>query len=147
MQKYIKQLEVRWADLDPNFHVLHSKYYDYGATCRMAFLTENGLTTELLMQHSIGPILFKETCEFKREIRFGDKLEVHLEGVSASSNYKKWVMRHQLYTNENTLSAIITLEGSWIDMEKRKIATPPQFVIDVFEAMPKSENFYFIDKA
>ena len=146
MEKYIKQLEVRWADLDPNFHVLHSKYYDYGATCRMAFLTENGLGVEVLMKHKIGPILFKETCEFKREIRFGDKLEVHLEGVCASSDYRKWVMRHHLYTNDNTLSAIIIVEGSWIDMVARKIAKPPQFVVDVFESMPKSPDFYYIDK-
>ena len=41
MEVYSKKLEVRWADLDPNFHVLHSKYYDFGAYCRLSFFNEN----------------------------------------------------------------------------------------------------------
>ncbi|MBI3718876.1 MAG: hypothetical protein HY252_09835, partial [Sphingobacteriales bacterium] len=49
-----KLVEVRWADLDPNFHVLHSKYYDFGAYIRMSYLTENGITPEALSQHHIG---------------------------------------------------------------------------------------------
>ncbi|MBI1782589.1 MAG: thioesterase, partial [Sphingobacteriales bacterium] len=44
--EYSKLVEVRWADLDPNFHVLHSKYYDFGAYIRMSYLTENGITPE-----------------------------------------------------------------------------------------------------
>ena len=35
--KYEKNIDIRWADLDPNFHVLHSKYLDFGAYCRMSF--------------------------------------------------------------------------------------------------------------
>ena len=46
--RYRKSLDIRWADLDPNFHVLHSKYYDFGAYCRMSFMTENGLDPAFL---------------------------------------------------------------------------------------------------
>ena len=51
MTSYIKPVEIRWSDLDPNFHVRHSVYYDMGAYIRMSFLTENGLNTAVLMQH------------------------------------------------------------------------------------------------
>ena len=57
-------IQIRWADLDPNFHVLHSKYYDFGAFCRMVYLTENGISTALLTENNIGPILLKEDCNF-----------------------------------------------------------------------------------
>ena len=70
MKVYKKQFEIRWADLDPNYHVLHSRYYDFGAYCRMSYFIEHGLTPELMMQHNIGPILFREQCMFKREIQF-----------------------------------------------------------------------------
>ena len=64
MNNFIKNIEVRWSDLDPNFHVLHSKYYDFGAYCRMAFLVENGLSPATMLEHKIGPILFREECVF-----------------------------------------------------------------------------------
>ena len=60
MQEYSKKIEIRWADLDPNFHVLHSKYYDFGAYCRMSFLTEHGITPAVMIEKNIGPIIFRE---------------------------------------------------------------------------------------
>ena len=76
MNKFEKHIEIRWADLDPNFHVLHSKYYDFGAYCRMAFMVEHGLTPAVFMKHHFGPIIFREECIFKKEITFGDKVTV-----------------------------------------------------------------------
>ena len=54
MGDFIKSIEVRWSDLDPNFHVVHSKYYDFGAYCRMAFLIENGLSPITMQQQKMG---------------------------------------------------------------------------------------------
>jgi acyl-CoA thioester hydrolase len=59
MQEYSKKIEIRWADLDPNFHVLHSKYYDFGAYCRMSFLTEHGMTAAWMVEKNIGPIILR----------------------------------------------------------------------------------------
>ena len=72
-------IQIRWADLDPNFHVLHSKYYDFGAFCRMVYLTENGISTALLTENNIGPILLKEDCTFRRELKFEDKVSINLK--------------------------------------------------------------------
>lgn len=68
MESFKTKVEIRWADLDPNFHVLHSRYYDFGAYCRMAFLVTHGLTPQVMSEHHVGPILFREECFFKREI-------------------------------------------------------------------------------
>ena len=35
MASFSKQLSFRWSDLDPNFHVRHSTYYDFGAQHRI----------------------------------------------------------------------------------------------------------------
>ena len=32
MASFIKEISFRWSDLDPNFHVRHSAYYDFGAS-------------------------------------------------------------------------------------------------------------------
>ena len=138
---YRKPIQVRWSDLDPNFHVLHSKYYDYGAYCRMAFLVEHGLTPALMQQYHIGPILFREECIFKKEIGFSDEVSITVKLTSASENYSRWSMQHELYKNDDTLAAIINVDGAWMDTIKRKLATPVPEIISVFEQAPKSADF------
>lgn len=48
-------IQLRWSDLDPNFHVLHSKYYDFGALCRMDYLTRNGITPAVMAREALAP--------------------------------------------------------------------------------------------
>lgn len=146
MENYIKQLEIRWSDLDPNFHVRHSAYYDMGAYVRMSFLTDYGLSAPILLQHNLGPILFREECVFKREIAFGDKVTIHLALKRCSSNYSRWTMLHEIYKNEETLAAVITADGAWIDTVKRKLTVPTEFVTPTFEKLPRTSDFEFTDK-
>lgn len=141
MEKYSKKIEIRWADLDPNFHVLHSKYYDFGAYCRMAFLTEHGITTQLMMDNHIGPIIFREECLFKREIRFGDALEVFLYLSKCNEDGSRWSMMHELWINDNILAAIINIDGAWIDTTIRKLARPVEVCKIGLELIPKTEKF------
>lgn len=140
MDSYIKQIDVRWADMDPNFHMLHSKYYDLGAYIRMCFLVEHGITETVLHQHRIGPILLREECTFRREIRFGDNVEIDLHLTRARENMVRWSIRHQI-TRNGELSAIIQVDGSWIDLDRRRMATPPEYFADSFRQMPRSGDF------
>ncbi len=141
MQAYAKKIEIRWADLDPNFHVLHSKYYDFGAYCRMSFLTEHGITPAMMLEQHIGPIIFREECLFKREIKFGDEVEVFLKLSKCNADASRWSMLHELWTNGKTLAALITIDGAWIDTKVRKLATPPELCKTGFDLIPKTENF------
>lgn len=141
MQQYSKKMEIRWADLDPNFHVLHSKYYDFGAYCRMSFLTEHGITAALMVAENIGPIIFREECLFKKEIRFGDTVEVFLKLDKCNNDASRWTMLHEIWINGNSLAALITIDGAWIDTRLRKLAKPPEAYKTGLLMIPKSENF------
>lgn len=141
MNNFSKNIEIRWADLDPNFHVLHSKYYDFGAYCRMAFLVENGLTPAVMMKHHFGPIIFREECVFKREIIFGDAVSVNVKLAKVSTDFGKWTMVHEIYKNAETLAALITIDGAWMDTVARKLTVPPQEVINLFDIAPKTNTF------
>lgn len=141
MDKYIKSLDIRWSDLDPNFHLRHSVYYDYGAFCRVSFLEEYGLTNLIMQELHIGPILFREEAVFRREIRLGDNLKINLEVLKSRKDFSRWTIRHQLIKEENILAAVVTVEGAWINTVARKLATPPVEVVKVFEQMPKAADF------
>jgi acyl-CoA thioester hydrolase len=145
MEKYQKNVQVRWSDLDPNFHLRHSVYYDWGAFCRIEFLYECGLTPEVMTRMSFGPILFREECIFKKEIRLGDKVDIGMVLLKAKKDYSRWTIQHTIYKNNDAVAAILTVEGAWLDISKRKLATPPQQVAEVFSQMPVAGDFQLID--
>ncbi len=135
-------VQLRWSDLDPNFHVLHSKYYDFGAFCRMVYLTENGISTALLTENNIGPILLKEECAFRRELKFEDKVSINLKISWYAKNGTRWGMQHQILKNDNILCATINVEGAWMDTQLRKLTAPPEPVITLFESTQKTSDFF-----
>lgn len=138
---YIQKAEIRWSDLDPNFHLRHSVYYDLGAYCRIAFLYDNGITAAVMAQNEIGPILFREECFFKREIKFGDEVTVSLKLRSVSSDFRKFSMLHEIYKNGDELAAVLNVDGAWMHTRLRKIVPPPEIVHRTMDVLEKTEDF------
>ena len=141
METYLKNVEIRWSDLDPNFHLRHAVYYDFGAYSRISFMNENGLTPALMQQHTIGPIIFREECVFKKEINFADAISINLKLDKANADFSRWTMIHQLWKNGDTLAAIITVDAAWMDTVKRKLTIPPDIIKTAFEKIPTTENY------
>lgn len=145
MENYTLPVQIRWSDLDPNFHLRHSVYYDWGALCRIEFLYRHGLTADIMMKLRLGPILLREECVFRKEIRFGDNVIINLELLKSKRDFSRWTIRHTVIKNGDTISAILTVDGAWLDIVKRKLAAPPTDVIHVFEQMPVAEEFQWLD--
>lgn len=63
-----KQISIRWSDLDPNFHLRHSVFYDFAAQQRVEILNSIGLTMSKFQEMKMGPVIFREEANFRREI-------------------------------------------------------------------------------
>ena len=98
-----------------------------------------------MLQYNIGPILFREECVFKREIVFGDTVTIDLAVSKSRRDMSRWSMVHQVWKNNDTHSAIIIVDGAWLDTKIRKLAVPPATIQFVFEIMPKTKNFEWTD--
>ncbi len=144
MDSFVQSVEIRWSDLDPNFHIRHSVYYDFGAYCRMSFFTTHGLNEPTLIEHHLGPILFREECLFKREIHFGEQVTINLKLSKASATYSRWSIQHEIMKDGDTLAAIINVDGAWMDTIRRKLTIPTEVVAPTFDAMPKTDNFILL---
>lgn len=144
MEQFVKEIQVRWSDLDPNFHLRHSVYYDWGAYCRVEFLVAYGLTAEVMVQHNFGPILFREECVFRKEIILKDSVTINLQLLKAKKDYSRWSIQHQVVKNGNTDAAILTVDGAWMNTQRRKLMTAPPEAVYVFDHMPKHENFQWL---
>ena len=141
MTLFSKQLSIRWADLDPNFHLRHSAYYDFGAQHRIEILEDLGLTLRVMQQQHFGPVIFREECVFRKEIKIHDTIVMHTKMARMKPDASRWTIIHELY-NEDVLCATITVEGAWMDTKIRKLATPtPEVIISAMSVFPKTENF------
>ena len=138
---FSRVIQIRWADIDANRHLRHSAYYDYGATLRMMFFSENGLTTQKLEELQMGPILFREEAIFRREIRLEDQITVDVTLVCATANYSRWSFRHTFTKIDGSVAAIINIDAAWIDLVKRKLTIPVEFIQSIFDKCPRAEGF------
>ncbi len=136
-----QNVQIRWADIDANRHLRHSVYYDYGASMRMNALTAEGLSMKKLEELMIGPILFREEAIFKREIVFEDTITIDVEVVKARRDFARWSLRHHFIKADGVIAAIINIDGAWIDLAKRKLTVPGEFITGVFEKFPKAPDF------
>lgn len=143
---YSIPIELRWSDLDPNFHLRHSAFYDFGAWARIRYLEESGLSTGMMQELRFGPILFREECVFRKEIRLGDKVTISVQLLKARADFSRWTIQHQFIKNGDQLAALLTVDGAWMNTELRKLAALPEQARPVFEGMPRAENFEWIVK-
>ena len=126
MKSYEKQIEVAWSDADPNGHVSHSSYYQYGAHARMRFFADIGFNTEARNEQNFGPILFKEECSFIKELKTDETITVNLLQGEVSEDGGRWVVHHEIFNQKGEKAAHITAKGAWIDLKRRKLTIPPK---------------------
>ncbi len=144
MNQFNTSVEVRWSDLDPNFHLRHSVYYDYGAYCRIRFLESYGITARFMQERHFGPVIFREECVFRKEVHLSDVITLDIKLLKARKDGSRWTMQHQIFKNNEIVAAVITLDGAWMDIEKRKLTIPPPEVQRTFELAPKTDGFEWI---
>lgn len=140
-ETYSIDLEVRWADLDPNGHVRHSVYFDFGAQARVGFLEDRGFGVARMEQAGVGPVLFSETAQYRRELRSGERVRVDVQLVGVSQNRKHWAMRHRIHRSDGELACIIDCRGAWLDLRERRVIPAPDALVEVLGAMEHSEDF------
>jgi acyl-CoA thioester hydrolase len=141
MNTYSKNFELRWSDVDANMHVMHSRYYELGAHCRMTFLKEKGITIEWMKDHKIGPILFREECVFKRELNAGEIVTVNFLLTKARKDGSRFSVYHEIKKADGVVAAVMYADLAWMDLMKRKLTVPPVIVRHMIEDSPKCEGF------
>ncbi|TKK69834.1 thioesterase [Ilyomonas limi] len=142
MQAFSTVISIRWADIDANFHLRHSAYYDFGAQHRVDILAQHGLTLATMRDLHVGPVLFREECVFKKEIHLTDKITISTCMAKMRADGSRFTIQH-LFTNEyGQRCALLTVEGAWIDTRLRKLAHPvPAIITEVMKQFPRGEGF------
>ena len=130
---------TRWADMDPNGHMRHSAYADYAADQRIILLAAWGYDIKEFARLRLGPILFREETVFRKEVHIGEEIRVDSRLLSVNEDGTRWSILHTIYKADGRLAATVTVDGAWLDLEKRKLTTPPDALTAAFRALPRYE--------
>jgi acyl-CoA thioester hydrolase len=107
----------------------------------VAALLAVGITDTHMQEMHFGPILFREECVFKREIRMSHPVEVHVRLSKARPDASRWSFRQEFVRADGTLCAVLTAEGAWIDMKLRKVTAPPAELANGMLTLPRTDDF------
>lgn len=118
MNEYSKTFELRWSDVDANQYVMHSKYYEPGAHCRMCFMFLHGVNSELFQKEMMGPILFREECIFKKELNAAEIVTVNLVVTTSRRDGSRWSVMHEIKKQDGTIAAVMYADLAWMDFKK-----------------------------
>jgi acyl-CoA thioester hydrolase len=133
--------EVLWAQIDANQHMRHSAYADVVAQARLNMMRSVGLDAKMLIGSGIGPVIFREELVYLREIGLNEVIKATGEVTRSRPDGSRWTIRHEIYRSDGVKAAIITVDGAWIDLNKRKLTLLPDDIKDLFKASPRSEDY------
>jgi acyl-CoA thioester hydrolase len=127
---------VRWAELDPNGHMRHSAYADFAADQRVHWLASLGFDVKKFAELRLGPILFREETKFLKELHGGEQIKVEGRVTAGTPDGARWTIEHTIYKADGRVAATVTVDGAWLDLDRRKLAVPPP---ELAQAMVVSE--------
>lgn len=127
--------------MDPNRHLRHSAYADLAAQARIELLESIQLDMEALAKLKMGPILFREELVYLREVTGSQVVTITTELTRSRKDGSRWSIRHELYRADGVKSAVINVDGAWMDMVHRKLAGLPEELAQAFHEIPKSEDY------
>jgi acyl-CoA thioester hydrolase len=132
-----QEYTVRWAELDPNGHMRHSAYADFAADQRVHWLASAGFDVRKFAELRLGPILFREETKYLKELHGGEKIKVEGRVTGGTPDGARWTIEHAIYKADGRLAATVTVDGAWLDLDRRKLTVPPA---DLAQALAVEEQ-------
>lgn len=141
MARYVKRFEVRWTDLDINRHMRNTSYSEYCVDVRVSFLQEHGFGFAEFGKRGFGPVILREEARYFREIGAGETFEVDYRLAGLAPDGSRWRVEHEVRRGDGERSALLSLEGVWLDLATRRPIPPPSDLLDAFRHVERTRNF------
>jgi acyl-CoA thioester hydrolase len=111
----------------------------------MEALTAMGVDMAFMKEHGFGPVLLREECVFRREIKLEDEIHSDLTLRHLSRDHGRFSFQHVLSKADGTYCATLVVEGAWIDTRLRKLCAPPQLASEGLDRIPRSPDFKWLE--
>ena len=141
MKNIFYEGQVLWSMIDANGHVRHSAYSDLCTQARSNLMIEIGLSMKECLRLGFGPVLFREETLFKREVRMGEHIYIEVELTNYDTVKSRFSIQHKLFKKDGTLSAVVNVDGAFMNLKERKLTVLPTEVQELVLRIPKAEDY------
>ena len=146
--RFEQRFRVGWSDLDGNAHMGNASYLGHASDTRMHYFTEHGFSIARFASEKFGPVVVRDELTYRRELRLMDEFVVDFELVGISESGSRFKVRNTFRNASNEVTASVTSEGVWFDLERRRPRIPPPDLDDLMRALLRAKDFAEIpDKA
>jgi acyl-CoA thioester hydrolase len=138
---YSKILFAGWGDMDFNAHMRNTAFLDKAVDVRMLFFAEHGFPVEEFARLEVGPVVLRDEVDYRREVRLLQQIVVTLALAGLADDGSRMRLRNEVLRADGTLCARVTSTGGWLDLVERKLVAPPEALLAVLRAMPRTDDF------
>jgi acyl-CoA thioester hydrolase len=119
----------------------NSSYLDHASNTRMFFFNQNGFTMSRFGSEKFGPVIVRDELVYRRELRLMEDFRVDFEAAGLSQDGVRFRLRNTFRNSANDISAVVTSDGVWFDLERRKPRIPPQDLDNLMRALQRTNDF------
>lgn len=141
---HIFDFQVTWADLDSNAHLKNSRYLDYAAQARFLFLAAAGFTPQAFAEAKLGPVVFEDLVEYRKELRLLQPFQVRMAVGGLSTDGAKFIIVNEVRNAQGELCARVQSQAAWFSLESRRVTPPPAGLKAAMEQAPRTEGFRWL---
>ena len=138
---FVQKFRVGWSDLDGNVHMGATSFMDHAFNTRMLYFALHGFTMARFDAEKFGPVLTHDDLVYRKELRLMDEFTVDLELVGISADGVRFRLRNTFRNSANEVAAIMTSDGVWFDLERRRPRAPPKDMDDLVRNLRRASDF------
>ena len=139
--RYVKEFLAGWGTMDFNGHMANTAYLDMAADVRMAFFAEHGFPPSEFRRLGLGPVVRKDEVEYFREVGLHETVTVTYAARAMSADGARFVIENEIWSAAGERAAVVRSTGGWLDLQARKLVTPPEALLAVFRKVPRAPGF------
>jgi len=102
----------------------NTAYLDKATDVRQMFLTEHGFPIEEFARLRIGPVVMKDEVEYFKEMKLIEEITVTCALAGHAPDGSSYLLRHDFFKRDGTLSAMITSAGGCLDLLSARSSRP-----------------------
>lgn len=131
-------IPVQWGDQDLFAHVNNAVYFKWMESARVAYWNETGMRAIMEPEHS-GPILASISCDFRKQIKFPDSIEVGAR--LAQLGRTSLTLEHHVFSHQH--QAVAAMGQSIVVIFNYRSQHPIRVSEKLREAMERAEGRTF----
>lgn len=136
-----QRFRVGWADVDGNGHLSNVAILNRAADVRFLFFAQNGFPGSRFSAERVGPVIVRDELRYRKELRFLDEFLVDLLTVGLSPDGARFEVENTFRTIDDVVTAVVSSEGVWFDLDRRRPRAPPLDLDRIFRSAPRSDRF------